>query len=311
MPAYASHYVFATEMMERLQQCANEKLNQDAVIFGTQGADIFFFHRALPTMLGKSCRAVGSALHRAKPSILFDAMATYLRDHPTDVIAHSYAYGFLCHYALDRAVHPFVYAIQDVAMRRNPHLRGFTVHNTIEFSLDNILLNQKMGLLEPWLFNTAMTVPTSEDVIEHIAQLLGSVIGSTVPLAVKKEEILQALRDTKAMQKATFDPSGVKRKMIEGLEWVASPVLAGYKLSVMIRPHQLEVCQKYTNVSHGVWHNPNNADIARYESFFDLYEHACEECVQLVQGFSDAITTGASMARCTGNISFLTGMKVE
>lgn len=311
MPAYASHYIFATEMMDRLQQCTHEPLNQDAVFFGTQGPDIFFFHRVLPTMVGKSCRAVGSALHRVKPSSLFDAMATYLHEHPNDSIARSYAYGFLCHYALDRVVHPFVYAIQGVVIAHAPQKKGFTVHNTIEFSLDNVLLNQKMGLAQPWLFDTSKTVPTDKAVTQHIAALLQFVIGVTIPIVAEKRQVVQALHDTKSMQKMTFDPYGIKRKTIEWVEWVASPLLAGYKLSVMMRPRQLNLCQKYCNLSHRVWRNPNDAMIARRESFFDLYERAEDECVQLVHSFNKAITTGTSMLQATGDISFLTGNRVE
>lgn len=311
MPAYSSHYIFAKEMMEQLRQLNNGQLCEDAVYLGTQGPDIFFFHRVLPTMPGRSCRKVGSALHRARPSVLFDEMAQYVRDSRRDITAVSYAYGFLCHYALDRVVHPFVYGVQATLTGRHPGLKGFTVHNTIEFSLDNILLNDKLGETQPWLFDTAATVTTNEDVIERVSELLHYVIPQSTGLCVAKGQISQAVRDTKLMQKRTNDQTGRKTAVIKTAEVIASPVLAGYRMSVMIRPRELERCKRFLNSGHGRWVNPNRPDAVRHESFFDLYEQAKVECLTLIKAFNQTVDKGVSMDKATEDLSFLTGVPVE
>lgn len=311
MPAYSSHYIFAKELMDVLRQRAGGELCEDAVYFGTQGPDIFFFHRILPTMPGHSCRKIGSAMHRAKPSALFDAMARYVRDSQRDIIALSYAYGFLCHYALDRVVHPYVYGVQSRLTGRYSMLKGFTVHNTIEFSLDNVLLNEKLGQAEPWLFDTAATVSRDENVIERISELLNFVIPQATGCAITKGQISQAMRDTRKMQKSTNDRTGRKTAVLHTAEKVLSPLLAGYKISVMIRPRNLEQCQRFANRAHHGWRNPNEPEVLRRESVFELYDRAKEECLALLNAFDRAVAQGVSMAQATEERSFLTGMPVN
>ena len=67
MPAYSTHYIFAKELKDTIENQVDFKLDEAAYYIGTQGPDIFFDHRVMPWMLGKSLRKTGSKLHRAKP----------------------------------------------------------------------------------------------------------------------------------------------------------------------------------------------------------------------------------------------------
>ena len=50
MPAYSTHYIFAKELKEEIENCVEFKLNNAALFIGTQGPDIFFDHRVMPWM---------------------------------------------------------------------------------------------------------------------------------------------------------------------------------------------------------------------------------------------------------------------
>ena len=136
MPAYSTHCIFAKEMMPFLRQNADFEINENAVLVGTQGPDIFFFHRIFPWMKGKSFRKIGSLLHRARPSDILDAMREYCSFSQNECIAKSYIYGFILHYALDRKCHPFVYSYQEKMIKNNPATNPHTAHNIIEHSMD-------------------------------------------------------------------------------------------------------------------------------------------------------------------------------
>lgn len=60
MPAYSTHYLFAYELMDEVKKNVNFAIDEQAVYIGTQGPDIFYDHRILPWMCGKSLRKVGS-----------------------------------------------------------------------------------------------------------------------------------------------------------------------------------------------------------------------------------------------------------
>ena len=66
MPAYSTHYIFAKELKEEIENCVEFKLNDAALFIGTQGPDIFFDHRVLPWMIGKSMRKIAPAQSKAE-----------------------------------------------------------------------------------------------------------------------------------------------------------------------------------------------------------------------------------------------------
>ncbi|MCC8023346.1 MAG: zinc dependent phospholipase C family protein, partial [Clostridiales bacterium] len=173
MPAFSTHYLFAREVIPGLGGAFSDlHLNEDAFYVGTQGPDIFFFHRILPVQPGTRRRQVGSVLHRTRPAWIMDAMVDYVRQTQERDVALSYLLGFLAHYALDRVAHPYVYGLQDRLQARNPHLAGFTIHNIIEFSLDNVMLNRLLGVEVPYQFDTAATLCADAAVIGEIGRLL-------------------------------------------------------------------------------------------------------------------------------------------
>ena len=94
MPAFCTHYILASEEMSNLHRIAAEsgfKLCENAVYIGSQGPDIFFFHRTFPWQKGKPLRAAGSAMHRAKFGDILDRFADYIKASTEPDIAKSYA----------------------------------------------------------------------------------------------------------------------------------------------------------------------------------------------------------------------------
>lgn len=311
MPAYSSHYIFAREMISELSKLFSGKLNIDAVFFGTQGPDIFFFHRVMPWMGGKSLRSIGSRLHRAKPSDIFDAMADYVKSVDYERIAASYAYGFICHYAMDKNVHPFVYGWQKKVIDSKPVLKGFTVHNRIEFSIDTVLLHDILGVEKPQDFKAQHTVPTDSKVIQKISEMLVYVVEKVLNVKITKKDVETALRDLKYMEKITHDKTGIETVFLKTLSTVLIVKLFGYDPTAMIRPKSVDKARVFLNEEKRAWINPNKPQEKRNESFWELFEVAKIQCTELVKEFNLSAETGKSMANSIDNISFLTGVKVE
>lgn len=311
MPAYSSHYIFAKEIMEQLSELANGGLNADAVVFGTQGPDIFFFHRVMPWMKGKSLRRIGSRLHRTKPSAIFDAMASYVRKVKGEVVALSYAYGFICHYAMDKNAHPFVYGWQKYTIQKKPVLKGFTVHNRIEFAIDAVLLHDRMGIEKPKKFKAETTVPSSEEVIGKLADMLVYVVEKAVDEKISVSDAKTALRDLSYMEKITHDGTGLKTAVLKTFSTVLVIKLLGYDPAAMIRPQSVSKSRFFMNEEKREWVNPNKPDEKRNESFIELFDKAKLQCLELVHLFNKAVETGEKMEVEMDNISFLTGLQVE
>ena len=115
MPAMIAHYLFAQRVFSKLKKAGVTPEAPAMAAVGAQGPDIFFFHRVLPWEPGTSFAKQGSLLHKISPAKLFEAFRAGInRASAEDRAAMTgYVQGFFCHYALDRAVHPFVYYWQE------------------------------------------------------------------------------------------------------------------------------------------------------------------------------------------------------
>lgn len=306
MPAFSTHYIFAKELLPFVKETANFTVNEDAVLIGTQGPDIFFFHRIMPWQLGKSLSKSGSMLHRAKPCNIFEAMKNYCEKVSNHDIAKSYAYGFMMHYALDRKCHPFVYSLQDKMTGENPFLNPHTAHNIIEMSADCCMLNKRMKQEKPYLFKTADTITDNDKISSEIGRLWEYVMPLSIGVKITERQGAQAVKDIKAVQKILFDKYSLKKIIVSPLEIVVSPFTKNFRITSMLRPKDLEKAKKYVNIDREKWLSPYSHN-EFCDSFEDLFEQALEEAKIMLLRFQ----TGDSCADITDNLSFLTGVEVK
>lgn len=299
MPAFSTHYIFAQEMMERLKEIADFDINENAVLIGTQGPDIFFFHRTLPWQKGKPLRKLGSSLHRMKAGILLNGLYEYCRQNQSDT-AKSYAFGFILHYVLDKICHPYVYYIQNKITERNPGFNPHSAHNIIELSLDSLMLSHKLGIEKPALFETEKTIKLNEKELAEISDEIAFFAG------VSSESAKTAILDMKNLQYLLLDKKGRKKNIISFLEKIASPFTKNFLISSYFRTNDLEKAKKYANICNGKWKSPFNDKISN-ESFFDLYEKAKSDAVNLLIKWQN----GEDGKEITDNLSFLTGVEVK
>lgn len=310
MPAFCTHYLFCDDMLKRLGNL-DFNMNEKACAIGTQGPDIFFFHRFLPiAMPGRAQRKVAGALHKCNPAELFDAFADYCAFSPNIDIAKSYIYGFIMHYALDRKCHPFVYAYQQKILDQSKYLHQSAAHNRVEHSMDTYILNVKLGLTDPSDFDCAGTFTKDYDVLEEIGHLMAFVIPRVTSCTVTEQDVKTAIKDTMTMENILRNKGNRFMSFTKLLDAVLGPVIKYYKFSSNINPKDLENAKKYGNIDNRVWYSPYQTDIARNESYLDLYDLAKGECDELIAGF-EQIVKGYSTGRdVTNSISFLTGVEV-
>lgn len=307
MPAYSAHCIFAREMMPFLYTATDFEINEESVMFGTQGPDIFFFHRVFPWMPGKSLRKIGSQLHRTKPADILKYMRKYCDSISYEKeIAKSYVYGFILHYALDRNCHPFVYSFQKQMTDKNPLTNPHTAHNLIELGADSYFLNRRFGVAEPVLFDTACTVGSNDKVMTEIGKLYEYILPELINVNISPTAAKTALKDMKRVQSATYDATGIKRFFISILESIAAPFSKNYKFSAMMRPRDLEKAKNYVNIDNRKWKSPFDGS-EHTESFEDLFDISKLDAKKMIFAYQ----SGADTREITHNLSFLTGVELK
>lgn len=307
MPAFSTHYIFAKELEPQLKEMCDTDINSGALMIGAQGPDIFFFARIFPWLIGKPMTALGSQLHRTTPSVILEAMRNYCDATQNKALALSYAYGFIMHYALDCTCHPYVYSMQNSITQKNRFANPHTVHNCIEFAMDSILLNKRLGIKKPHAYSLENVISDSEEISDEIARMYAKIIPQIYPTqSVTEKQIKNAVKDTRYAQRITLDKTGIKRALVAPIELLASPFTHNYKITSFMRPRDLEKSKKYANIEHRQWVYPT-ADIKSTKSFDELFEQAKAYALEIIYAFN----SHASLKQATKDKSFLTGVEPQ
>lgn len=314
MPAFSTHYLFARELMERIEAADPEiRLDPDAVYYGTQGPDVLFFHRILPTMPGRSFNPAGSRMHRANPNALFGAMLHYARtlDGPGRDQALSYIYGFLCHYALDRVAHPYIYATQYqiIKARHIWYLRG-VVHNQVEYEIDMVMLQRHLQVTSARKFETRDVLSTDGALLDVMAGVLSAAVRDALQVSMTKAQARQAFCDTRTMQSLLTDRHGWKLPVMALLQ-LPVYLFLGPCLTSMLRRTQADRRWDYTNDQKAHWAYPADPEQVSCESFEELFERAKEDALHLIASFRAALSGDEGLDHADFGLSFLTGVPVE
>ena len=307
MPAFCTHYLFFEDSKEFMRSLADFPLNEKVCALGSQGADIFFFHKIYSPLHSK--RKIGSALHRAKPEDIFNAFAEYVRKNP-DPTAKSYIYGFILHYALDRRCHPYVYALEKKITDSDKKIHHSSAHNRVEMGLDAYMLYQKSGTEYPYLFDSSKTIELSDREKDSTAKVLCYMIKRVLKKRISRSTVKRAINDTVRMQKLLRDKSGQLSILATVLETILGKAIGYYKFSAMIKPRLWKNSEKYANIDNEMWINPFSKEKSNL-SFEQLYIYALQESKDLLFGFEQTVSGKADAKDVTENISFLTGLEIK
>ena len=140
MADFVSHHLFGRQALTVFPAPAQRAAACRPACFfwGCQGPDPLFYRKIL---LGSPLHKLGNRMHSEKTDELFAALSRAVRDLSGDAqeIAAAYFYGFVCHYALDSEIHPYVYCRQMQFCTENPKLSASAVHSRIESDIDYLL----------------------------------------------------------------------------------------------------------------------------------------------------------------------------
>lgn len=309
MPAFATHYLFVKELEEKIQKIDPDiTLDKSALYYGTQGPDFFLFGRVLPTMPGKMLFGVSSTLHGSDPTVLFNAMRKAIQKEDINKdIALSYAYGFLCHYALDSAAHPYVYARQKTLKAEKHALYPEAIlHNQIEFNIDMILLDEKLGIKDARRFSTADLLSANNTLLHTMSQVMKEVTDAFNE-NLSMAQIKTAFLDFRKIQRLLQDAKGWKMPILKTLQLPIYPFL-GPAITTIMRHKKPYGHYDYMNREHQTWAYPADPSITSNESVDELYEKGQKRALKMIAGFHNAVDDSTkNMEEIVGHLSFETG----
>ncbi|MBQ4617478.1 MAG: zinc dependent phospholipase C family protein [Clostridia bacterium] len=296
MPAMITHYLLGKRLLP-LSEMPPVK-NREAFLLGTQGPDIFFFFRAYPWLPGKKGMPIGLGLHDARPSLVVQTVRDLIAEADVSQrsVIESYALGFLCHYAADRKIHPYVLYWQEDLMNVFPEYATIPnpYHYRIESALDTLILRHDSGEYVSSFELKSLVPKKNKERDAALAwfyhHLILRVLGNDVP----EKKLKTLTSDLRHSMGWMTDRNEMKGKAIRFAERMLKK---GAFLSALLRTKEIDNYD-YPNEQQSPWLKTDN-EVSR-QSFFELCDETTTFAATMLRDFID----GVSAEELTAEITF-------
>ena len=284
MPDFTTHYLFGEQVYDlltpQMQTVIGE--NRTAFNYGTQGPDFLFFYRSVSGALsGNPLLKMGSRLHEERIGETMDFMKRYIASKQDtgrefDVL-RAYYMGYICHYFLDKTVHPYVYFLENSLCEHHPERTHRSMHCRIEAELDSILYRffKKKPVTTFPVKNYFTMDAFSKNVISRMySQLFESVFD----LSVEVQDLMRSFDDTRNTTCLLYDNSGMLPVMRNILGEIFPKTL---DLTYMIKPKTVKT--DTANFRENPWHHPLFPEQRSRRSVLGLFNDAKDAAVPALE----------------------------
>ncbi len=283
MPAIAAHHFFGHSVLEQLPPALQlqaispelESVLHQAFDWGCQGPDILFYH-LFPTGRREN---FGAIFHREKIPQSFFYLTRTVCTLSAPYEAHllfAYLMGYVCHYCLDRQVHPYINDRCRAVTHPNRELSPTIQHRLLEADLDRAYIQKYAPEIPVRDFRLDRLHLTNYDVIHPIGLLLTGLGRNLFGLRTSPAKIEESMRLMNHLQTILHDPTGKKRGLYFQLE-----KLAGYPdFFTALIPPEVPLGVDTLNQSRRPWKGIRGQE--QRDTYWELEEQARESALSLI-----------------------------
>ncbi len=288
MPSILTHHLFGEEFLKRYGGIltGNPSLRH-AFFMGCQGPDPFFFAALGPRP--KAYLRFGQLLHGTDVTRSLDRMFRFYRAVAGEEreILFGYLVGYLCHYALDRTAHPYVYAVQYAGCERLGLKRDKAhIHMRLETVIDSLLTGQYE--------NPNQLMPRDKKVCLAVSRMFQDTASEVYGISLSKRCFWRAIRCMRLVERFLKSKRGIKRKFLVRVE----RLFCRYSMyDAMSHSKDLKGLEDPLNRRRGEWISPvdGTSHTETFEELFAAGLGQAAEAVRLLQSGAPAcdVTNGA------------------
>jgi len=133
-----------SKLSEQVIKDVPRPLNQSIVFVGAQGPDPMYYNVSKKD--AAESRYTADRMHDTNTRLLFKNMVPYVKTHLTEE-TYSFLIGFICHYALDVSIHPYVYYNAGIYQKTIPETHQYRgLHLKFERSMDAVMIQKDFGI---------------------------------------------------------------------------------------------------------------------------------------------------------------------
>lgn len=287
MAEFASHELLGEYARLQFSEAVKETINRQpaAYFYGLQGPDPLFYHAVAA---GRPLHKLGNRMHSESTAALFHTMAqAAMRLTGTRAqIAQAYLYGFLGHYALDSALHPYVYYLQYTTMQKDPKVHPSAVHCGIESDMESAIYQHKTGkLISTYAPDARYQLTEEQEAV--MAVLLQHVLKKVYKVEVSTNRLRASFGDMMAIQRMFYACTPAARNAVARTERIIGK---GAVLSARLKVDEPQ--WDCLNLQRKPWHHLWQPDLKHYENGLEMFDTAVRRTVQLANEYGEQFQNG-------------------
>ena len=307
MPDVVMHHYFGREVLSELNEKINAKLEDYRLYdFATAGPDPFFFVAFTNAKKNKNSREFGNYMHRHKTKAFFMKLVELTKKN-NDLFP--YLCGFVCHYFLDVASHPYIFYYTGVYNPDNPKTYEYRgLHTLLERAMDAYVIRNYYGSI-PHKFKIHKHILTLKSINKKDKQSFDELFLSVYNHKNGYEHVNKSVKSQRKFYRFIYDPMGIKNKLLSKLDNGKSSL----SLGVLSYYHKEVNDVDIFNIQHSYWTNPVDVNIVSRKSFMELFDEAKLQCINTINALYENIFAGFNnnIEGYFKNLSYITGLDCE
>lgn len=302
MPDIWAHILFGEEVLTGITGVETGWIKRWERLFrlGCQGPDFYFYYRFWPWQETNRIDDIGRKIQNQVGGQFVRTAVRYLKnlgaqrvssvnaqsfpqpvDKSGDNLVESeeyqellvYLFGFICHYALDAAVHPYIHYKSGVFIKSEPSThKYYGNHKLMESTLDSILLQEKRGV-QPRDEAAQAQIDVGVRLPRVVLEFHQFMVKEYFDQDVKADAINQAYLDMVKALNIFYDPSKIKTGFVHLVRFLT---FGKVDYTHFFYPKIVDNSVDYLNRKQEKWTHPTFPDEVHYESFDQLWNRAVE-----------------------------------
>ena len=296
MPAVITHYLSAQKALEKSSGTITKIVQNCPQVFalGTQGPDFFFFHPK-----GKKYPLTGQRMHHQGINKFFYEALDYSKERSSNEkeLLAAYLLGFVSHYAVDTATHPYIYYHTGFSNSKGKLSFPYSYyHRLFETQVDVLLSDYYSGGFEKLHIDEKIKV--NDRHLYPIAKMYAQVLPKAYGITLPERSIRQALHSIEHFYRHFKG----KKKLVASL--------FGRSIGAMIHSRGLKVDMEAL-LEPKVKYHPWTDEELPPQSFMDLLNQGISGSEEYFKILYDYLYRGEDRLKELGDKNFSSGCEVD
>lgn len=309
-----THSYFAIDIYNKLNNLSKHKIDGYTNRLKTYalGTDPYMFYNLFIGKKNKKSSNIQKMNHTTKTKDYFVNMINYIinnnLENDKDIIC--YLYGSICHYFLDKTIHPFIFYKTGLFNREDKSTYKYNaLHEEMEYYIDFYMI-----------YNREKTIPKSYKFYKYIfnidklsielSKMIDNIMKETYDVDNSASIYIKSLKHMYIFNKIfNYDKTGIKKKIYKLIDYIQpNKFIRKEELSFNIEYNKKI---HYLNLDKKEWNHPCDINESYNYSFIELYMSALNKCVDCINNIITMIDNkkidNKIINKYFDNSSYLTG----